>query len=211
MNLRRLRIPVLLILALSIPGYAQSLGDVARKLRAERQARGTPHATMVITNDDLESTEPASEASPNASENAAPEGTRTEDAGNAQSANSTGEAAPSPKAPRSPSQEREAQELRIQQRTDEIDKRYLDRIAAIRLQINTARTELARLQRDQAESTIDFQRNVGIFPNIATYEQQQQLFNEQIEAHRDLIVSLNAQLEDAEEAARHAGVRHASD
>ena len=209
MNLRHLRISLLLILALSIPGYAQSLGDVARELRAERQARNT-HAP-VITNDDLETAEPARNAAPEETASAPQDGAKVESAKDASPANSTGEAAPGPKAQGNPPSEHETREQKIQQRTDEIDKQYMDRIAAIRMKIDNARTELARLQRDQAESNIAFRRNVGTFPNIAAYDQQQELFKQQIEDHQNLIVSLNTQLEDAEEAARHAGVRHASD
>ena len=79
------------------------------------------------------------------------------------------------------------------------------------MQINTAQMELAKLQRDQVESTNDFKRSAGTSPNIATYEEQQRMFNEQIEAQHNLIDNLKAQLEDAQEAARHAGVPHAYD
>ncbi len=102
-------------------------------------------------------------------------------------------------------------EHEIQKRSDEINKVYLDRIAALRTQINTARMELAKLQLDQVESTNDFKRSAGASPNIATYEEQQRQFNEQIEAQHNLIDSLKGQLEDAQEAARHAGVPHAYD
>jgi hypothetical protein len=41
--------------------------------------------------------------------------------------------------------------------------------------------------------------------------EQQQSFNEQIKTQTDLITSLSSQLDDAKEAARHAGVPNASD
>jgi len=202
MNLRCLRIPILLILAFSIPCYGQSLGDVARKIRAERQEQGS-HPT-VITNDDLESTEPAPAVSPNAFQNE----TKSESEENAPAANSAEGMSKSAKSAKDSAKERERE---IQKRSDEINKVYLDRIAALRTQINTARTELAKLQLDQIESTNDFRRTVGASPNIATYEEQQRQFNEQIEAQHNLIDSLKGQLEDAQEAARHAGVPHAYD
>jgi len=50
----RLDLPVLTLLVLSLPlcARAQSLGDVARETREERQQSGV-HATRVVTNDDL--------------------------------------------------------------------------------------------------------------------------------------------------------------
>ncbi len=78
-----------------------------------------------------------------------------------------------PGKPRTPRQtkhsakEHEEQELEIEKRTEEINQEYLDRIAAIRTQISTAQQELAKLQRDQVESTNEFQRTLGSSPNIA--------------------------------------------
>jgi chromosome segregation ATPase len=207
MNLRGLRVPALLILAFSIPCHGQSLGDVARQIRAERQAKGTSHPT-VITNDDIESTEPASAVSPNAFQDASQNATKDAGAENAQAPSPAADLSKSANGANDSAKERE---LEIQQRSDEINKVYLDRIAALRTQIDTAQTELARLQRDQVESTNDFKRTAGASPNIATYEEQQRLFNEQIEAQHNLIDSLRSQLEDAREAARHAGVPHAYD
>ncbi len=43
MSLRWLRILAFLILAFSISSHAQSLGEVARQLRAERQQSGASH------------------------------------------------------------------------------------------------------------------------------------------------------------------------
>jgi len=48
-------------------------------------------------------------------------------------------------------------------------------------------------------------------PTYSEYESQQREFNTQIEAQKSLITSLNSQLDDAREAARHAGVPHATD
>jgi hypothetical protein len=207
MSLRCPRNLALLVLAFSISSHAQSLGDVARQLRAERQEQGTPRA-KVITNDDIESTEPAPSVSKGAFQDETKDEIKKEGDEKAPAASVTNKNA---KAKNDPAKEREAQLADTQRRTDEINKRYLDRIAAVRMQINTAQMELARLQRDQVESTNDFKRTVGTSPNIATYEEQQRMFNEQIETHHNLIDSLKSQLEDAQEAARHAGVPHAYD
>lgn len=202
MNLRCSRIPVLLILAFSIPCYGQSLGDVARQIRAERQEQGSH--PRVITNDDLESTESAPAISPNPYQNE----TGNESQENVPATNSAVGVDKSTKGGNDSANQRERE---IQKRSDEINKVYLDRIAALRMQINTARTELTKLQLDQVESTNDFKRSAGASPNIATYEEQQRQFNEQIQAQYNLIDSLKGQLEDAQEAARHAGVPHAYD
>ncbi len=211
MNLRFLRVPAFLILALSISSYAQSLGEVARQLRAERQQSG-PSNLRVITNEDVES--PASLARQNAAEDETKDtaqkepGKQGEETPNA--ASSAGEA-DNAKVRKDPVKEREERELALDKRSEEINRTYLDRIAAIRTQISTAQQELAKLQFDQVQSTTDFQRTLGVSPNVATYQEQQRSFNEQIEAHRNLITNLNSQLQDAQEAARHAGVPHATD
>jgi hypothetical protein len=71
--------------------------------------------------------------------------------------------------------------------------------------------QLAKLQSDQINSTNEFKRTAGMSPTLNEYEAQQREFIEHIEAQKTLITSLNGQLEDAREAARHAGVPHASD
>jgi chromosome segregation ATPase len=214
MNLRYLRISALLILALPLACYAQSLGDVARELRSERQQSGTPPA-KVITNDDIVSRKPASErkAAKNKTDkedeteanSAAGAKQETESAGEAEHAKSGSKTA------QDPAKEREARELELDKRSEELNKVYRDRIAGIRAQISAAQQELARLERDQVESSNDFQRSAGTAPNIGTYEAQQRFFNDQIATQRSAITTLNSQLDDAEEAARHAGVPHASE
>jgi hypothetical protein len=203
MSLRCLRIPALLILAFPLFAHAQSLGDLARHIRAERQQSGVPHA-KVYTNDDLAS--PSRDAAADASTKAADQGAQAES-----SAEGADKGAVSKEAVANSDKDRHSKELDLQKRTQEINQHYLDRIAGLRAQISTAQQELARLQRDQVESTMQFQSSVGTSPSIYTYAQQQRTFNEQIEAQRSLIVSLNSQLEDAQESARHAGVPHATD
>ncbi len=200
MNLRYLCIPAFLILAFSIPSPAQSLGDVARQLRAEEQKCGSPHPN-VITNDDIASSEPA----PAPTKKTENKGEETATANSAKGTKSSANAG------KDATKERESQELATDQRSEEINKEYLDRIASIRTQINTAQQELAKLQLDQVESTNDFQRTLGTSPTPGEYAEQQHVFSGQIQSHRDLINNLNSQLEDAKEAARHAGVPHATD
>ncbi len=208
MKLRYLRISALMILAFPLACYAQSLGDVARELRSERQQSGTPPA-KVITNDDIVSRVPGKKAGKNKTEK--------EDAAEANSAagaESAGEAEPAKSAAKTapdPAKEREARELELDKRSEELNKVYRDRIAAIRAQIGAAQQDLARLERDQVESSNDFQRSAGTAPSIGTYEAQQRFFNEQIATQRNAIITLNSQMEDAQEAARHAGVPHASE
>jgi len=215
MILRYLRISAFLILALPLACYAQSLGDVARELRSERQQSGTPPA-KVITNDDIESRESARARAKKAGKNKTDKDDETEasSAAGAKETDSAGEAEHAKsgaKTAQDPAKEREARELELDKRSEELNKVYRDRIASIRAQISTAQQELARLERDQVESSNDFQRSAGTAPSIGTYEAQQRFFNEQIATQRSAITTLNSQLEDAEEAARHAGVPHASE
>jgi len=211
MSPRYLRVLALLILAISVPALAQSLGDVARESRAERQWQPGPHP-KVITNEDIASPEPARLQNSSASD--AGETAQTPEGAN-KKPNAEGDAA-EPKAAKSSEKphkdsgsELEAQELETQKRTNEINKRYLDRIATLRTQINAAQIEVAKLQRDQIESTNEYRRTNAASP--PDYKEQQATFNTQIEVQRNLITTLSSQLEDAQESARHAGVPHASD
>ncbi len=208
MSLRWLRNLALLVPAFTIASHAQSLGEVASETRAEEQQQQQSGVRpRVYTNDDLVS--PDTSRTP--PKNASPEAAAKDGSSEAASQEPAGSEHAKNGKSKETEKERQARELEMQKRTQEINKQYLDRIAAIREKITNAQNDLARLQRDQVESTMQFQRNVGVLPSIPEYQQQQRLFNEQIEAQRNLIVSLNAQLEDAQESARHAGVPHASD
>ena len=99
----------------------------------------------------------------------------------------------------------QAQELETQPGLGEIDKRYLDRIAALRGRINSAQLELGQLEVDRLEASSEFARTP---PNVVRYEAQMNSFHDQIETQRGSIASLKAQLKDAQEAARQAGVPH---
>jgi|GEM_PF-1517412 chromosome segregation ATPase len=206
------RILGLLILATSISASAQSLGDVARQARAEREQSGVPHS-KVFTNDDIASHQPASTPQSDTNSKTGDANSSAEAAGNAQKKANDAPGTEEAKklAHKAQPKDRAAQESETDERTKEINKEYRDRIAAVRAQLATAQQQLAKLQLDQVESTNSFQRSVGTSPNIATYEQQQREFKEQIEAQRNAITGLNSQLEDVQEAARHAGVPHALD
>jgi hypothetical protein len=219
MSLRNLRILALLILALSIASYGQSLGDVARQARADQQRKGGTHA-RVITNDDLvretDATPPENDSK---GENKDVVGSAT------QSASSTGDSKKGaaseidePKtgkdgdqARKKPVNEREERELETEKRSQAINHVYVDRIVNLRKKIDNAQIELAKLQQAQADNNFQFRRTAGLSPYPSEYAAQQNEFNEKIEAQRTLINTLNAQLEDAHEAARHAGVPRAYD
>jgi len=200
MNLRRLLIPALLILAVPVFSQTQSLGDLARQVRAERQqCEGSQ--PKVYTNDDLV----------HSSGDAATRESKEIYKQESDLAADTGKTAKKDKNAATPDKEHKEREAELQARTDEINQQYLGKIAAIRAQIVTAQQTLAQLQRDQVESSFQFQRSSGTSPSILEYQQQQTLFNDQIEAQRKSIVDLTSQLEDAQEAARHAGVPNATD
>jgi len=221
----KLRLPTLTLLILGFPlaCFAQSLGDVAREVRAEKLQSGAPH-TRVITNEDIATPSAAKvtaeedvSASTPATDTPAKEGAAKESSDSAKLPAAEGAKAESvsdkPAEPKKKDAEKkqEERELETQKRSDEINKRYTDRIAALHEQINTAQSQLAKLSIQQIDSTNEFKRTVGMSPTLSEYEAQQRSFNEQIEVQKNLIISLNSQLEDAREAARHAGVPHALD
>ena len=217
MSLRCLRILILPILAFSVSSYAQSLADVARQTRAEMLQNGGSHV-KVYTNDDLVSPKPAPTASTNASaEKAGKDGDESAQAGSSASGatpgteSTAGTGKNSGQPGNDATGEHAEKELKEQQRTDAINQQYLDKIAKIRNQIEAAQQNIAKLQQDQIESTNLFRQSAGVAPSIPEYEQQMRFLDEQIAAQRDLIVSLKSQLDDAQEAAHHAGVPHAYD
>jgi hypothetical protein len=215
-----LRLPVLALLIFSAPPivHAQSLGDVAREVRAEKRQSGAPHS-KVITNDDIatpaNASQPAEKEAPpadatakgDATKPAAIEGTKNETEAKAEPAKEKRIEAKK----EDPEKEREVREAEIRKRSDEINKTYIDRIAKIHDQIGTAQLLLVKLQAQQIDSTNEFKRTAGMAPTLNEYESQQREFIAQIELQKSLITSLNSQLDDAREAARHAGVPHALD
>lgn len=193
----RLCLAALLILA--IPAFAQTrpLGDVARELRAERAQSGVQ--LKVWTNEDLGT--PSSGKAP-----ATPSREGDQDA-QASAANPNNAETNSDSAATGPVKK----ETEPQKSTQDINQRYLDKIASLRTQLAAAQQDLSRLQRDQVESTNQFRYSNATAPGMNEYQSQQRLFEQQIEAQRKLIVDLNQQIQDAQEAARHAGVRHADE
>jgi hypothetical protein len=206
MSRRYLLVPALLIFVSPVFAQEESLGDIARQIRSERQQCGAARL-RVFTNDDLvrPSSNPAGQKSAKGrasknGEEGSPADSSVEGAKQAAEGKDAGA-----------SNATADKEAEYERRTQEINQQYLDRIAGLRAKIAAAQQDLARLQRDQAESTFQFQRSAGASPSIYEYQEQQRTFSEQIETQRNLIVTLNSQLEDAQESARHAGVPHASD
>ena len=204
---RRLCLPALLVLATGVFAQPlsldqpQSLGEVARQHRAERQQSGSS-ARKLYTNEDLGAAEEAAPAK------AAEDDEGAEQPSPAELTASTTKAAESSANDKDETAKKEAE---LQKRTLEINQRYTDKILGIRAQIATAKQEVERLQHDQIESTNQFRSTNGVSPSVYEYQEQQRQFQQQIETQRNLIVTLGAQLEDAQEASRHAGVAHAGE
>ena len=184
--LRRLCLTALLVFATGLfaqQSANQSLGDVARKLRTGHGSR------KVYTNDDLA-------------------GSAKDDADEQPGAAASAKAVSAPAGDAAAKDEAaKKEEDELQKRTDEINKQYTDKIAGIKTQIATTKQDLERLQRDQIESTNQYRSSNQTSPSIYEYQEQQRQIQQQMESDRNQIASLNAQLEDAQEAARHAGVR----
>lgn len=125
----------LVLSALPLLCHGQSLGDVAREFRADRQTSGSP---QVITNDDLVRAVPSRDTSQKAVSSSTTEANRTGTPAEV--------ATPGERAGKDSAKGREARELEIQRRTDEINQRYIDHIALLRAQINTAQVELVKLE-----------------------------------------------------------------
>ncbi|MDR3764829.1 MAG: hypothetical protein P4M01_12110 [Acidobacteriota bacterium] len=206
----------LMLLLLAAPLWAQqstSLGDAARDERAAHQS--TPRAQHVYTNDDLQRETPTV---PAVAESADSKDAAAQPAADAAKEGAAKDAAASPAAAtakpevktKTAEELREEREKEYEKRNREINKTYTDRIQKLREQMNTARLQLAKLATAKAQNMEDFRRSVGTNPSIPDYNAQQHEYDAQISAQKDLISSLNAELEDAMEAARHAGVRVAN-
>ena len=203
------RFPVVALIAMSLSllSQAQSLGEVAREVRAEKQRSTAPRAATVITNDDISSpstqeAEAKAEAPvKNGESNPSSETAKKESKPDKKSDETVKDAA----------KERADQELSREQRDQEINKGYIDRILQIREQIKAAELQMQKLTMHQIESTNLYRLSGETSLTVQNYETQQREFNSQIASQKNLIASLHAQLEDAQEAARHAGVPHALD
>jgi chromosome segregation ATPase len=192
--MRRDRLTICVLLLSFVPAavLAQSLGEVARKLREERREHPGPQL-KVYTTEDLET--PSEEAAIEGQE-----GAKTE-------ASAAGKEAPAAKK----GKKKPTLEEQMQQRSEEINKKYRDRIAKIRDQISQTQKDLEKLKRDRLATTYQFRTSNGISPSIYEYQAEMKSYEAQIEADNKQLESLKSDLEDAQEQARHAGVPHAYD
>ncbi len=196
MLVRRLCLSAVLVMATGLfaqESADQPLGDVARQTRAEREQSGSRR--KVYTNDDFAGPAQADSVADSADSDAKP--SQSEPAASAKAAE------PGAKA----KDEDAKKEDELQKRTQDINKQYTDKVGDIQTQIATAKQDLEKLQRDQVESTNQFRNSNGTSPSLYEYQEQQRQLQQQMENQRNLISGLNSKLEDAQEAARHAGVR----
>jgi DNA repair exonuclease SbcCD ATPase subunit len=206
-----LRMFFLLTVALAtcaaVHAQSQPLGDVAKELRAERS--GQPKL-KVYTNDDIATPKPPAPAS-REEEASAEAGSELPDAAEKSDKVAPAKEGEAAGAAKEKKREAKSEESETDKRSREINQKYLDRIAQLKEKISAAQAEIDKLQRRQVESAIDYRRSEGTSPSAPLYAEEQRTLAEQIESQRTLIESLNSQLEDAKEAARHAGVPHATD
>jgi len=192
----------LVLSALPLLCHGQSLGDVAREVRADRQTSGSP---QVITNDDLVLAVPSRDTSQKAVSSSTTEANRTGTPAEV--------ATPGERAGKDSAKGREARELEIQRRTDEINQRYIDHIALLRAQINTAQVELVKLEGSYQNRWVVEQQYHK--PDWDFRKNQILAFNQHItdltETQRKLIDGMKSQLAGLQEEARRAGVPHATD
>jgi Skp family chaperone for outer membrane proteins len=179
----------------------EPLGDVARELRAERA--GKPKL-KVYTNEDVSTPkQPVSKVEQASAKS-------NKEAGDAEVATDEKSAkAESPKAEEEAKVKAKdkAEENDPEQRARAINQRYAEKIASIREKIAKAQDEISRIQRAQFASTAAYRQSLGTGPIETVYLQEQQAMSDQLDAQRKLIETLNTQLEDTKEEARHAGVR----
>ncbi len=189
--MRRLCLSALLVLATGLfaqESTDQSLGDVARHARSERaQSRAR---RKVYTNDDF--------TNPDSGDGSETAGANDQNSKTASSGAAASEASAKDEAKK---------EDELKKRTDEVNKQYTDKLDDIRKQIAAAKQDLERLQRDQVESANQLRTANSGSPTASEYQEQQRQLQQQMEEDRRQIATLNSQLEDAQEAARHAGVR----
>jgi hypothetical protein len=217
-GLRLFLIATIVLACLPLAMRAQTVAEVARESRAEREQQSTH--PKVITNEDLEQPKPAPPPAAAEDDSDAATGTDTPAAATdgAEAAQAkTDDAEPKTVVKPKAVVKHKAAEKAKEPESDpdagakEINKGYIDQINLLHSQISDVRADIARLQRDQMESTTQFRRSNGMAPTAAEYDEQQRVFAEQIAAKEKQIPELETQLEDTKEAARHAGVPHATD
>jgi hypothetical protein len=214
------RILILGLAMIAAPLFAQSesLGDVVRQQREQRQSSGLQH--KVWTNEALGIPEegnapPNAAAADNAGKTDGQEakGSAPAKAGENGAAEKA-DAKDGAKDAKKGDAEKGGADRKVAdhpKRADDGTNPYVDRIAAVRGQIESAKKELAQLQRDQIESRNQFRNSNGQSVPLAEYNDQQQTLQQQIDDREKTLVDLDRQLDDAREAARHAGVPHASE
>jgi hypothetical protein len=185
----RLIVCVLVLSLVPLAVQAQSLGEVARQLRAERQQSGVRQG-KVYTNEDLETPREMAEPA-TAPEEAAPAATAKAEEP------AKGEA----------KEKKKTLEEEMKERDEELKQRYGKLLGDLRADIAKTEKELKKLQHDKVISTNQFRASNLTSPNVHEYEAQQRMFDEQIDAANRKLEQLRTHLQDAQEEARHAGVR----
>jgi len=178
---------------LPLAAQAQSLGEVARQLREQRQQSGD-RQTKVYTNDDFE--KPGEVMEPEAADANAPS------QGAAETAKAGGDQAQD-----GSKEEKKTLEEELKEQDQQVEQKYSKLLGDLRGDIAKTEEELQRLRHDQMISTNQFRSSNGTSPNAQEYDEQQSMFNEQIESATKKLEDLNAQLDDARDDARRAGYR----
>jgi chromosome segregation ATPase len=194
----RLLIVCALALAfLPLAVHAQSLGEVARQLREQRQQSGV-RQTKVYTNDDFEKPGEVMEGGA-ADANAPSQGAaETAKAGEDESKDETKDKT---------KEDKKTLEEELKEQQEEVNQKYSKLLGDLRGDIAKTQDELQNLRHDQMISTNQFRSSNGTSPNVYEYDDQQAMFDKQIESATRKLEELNAQLDDAREEARRAGYR----
>jgi len=191
---RRLIVCALVLAFLPLAAHAQSLGEVARQLREQRQQSGD-RQTKVYTNDDFE--KPGEVMEPGAADANAPS------QGAAETAKAGGDATTD----ETQKEEQKTLEEELKEQDDQVEQKYSKLLGDLSGEIAKTEEELQRLRHDQMISTNQFRSSNATSPNVHEYDEQQRVFNEQIESATRKLEELNAQLDDARDDARRAGYR----
>lgn len=191
----RLCLAALLIAAAPLWAQSEPLGDVARDARAEREQKAE-HPQKVWTNEDFEAVRqtpvPSAKEQKSAGESSAEKKDST--TANADKVNGADKKAA------------EGKDSDLDKRGKEITQAYVDKVSKLREDIATAQKNLEKLQRDQTASANAFR--AGSASNASEYATQQRTFQQQIDEQNKKLQDLKQSLEDAREAARHAGIPH---
>jgi cell division protein FtsB len=162
--------------------YSQSLGEVPKQAREERQSSTTP---KVITNEDL-----ANKSVPAENVKAPPE------------------QSPSPKQTvGNTDKQEERKDAEAQKSGEEVDRRYRERIAQLLYEIKISEYQIVWLKSQYNRWDIP----LGDEVDLIAQQNFNQHITDAIAQEKRLIADLKSQLEAVQEEARHAGVPHATD